>query len=91
MPLVEPLVPLTRPRGVGSLQPFAGVLVAAVRGVSHRPRRDERSRVNVSVASNMLGFKVPLFIGQGLLFLWAFSEKGSPCLLCSGSRVIMSL
>lgn len=51
----------------------------------------EWSRINGSVASNMLGFKVPLFIGQGLLFLWAFSEKGSPRLFCSFISVIMKL
>lgn len=31
---------------------------------------------------------MPLFIGQGLLFLWAFSEKGSPVLFCSFLRVM---
>lgn len=42
----------------------------------------ERGSINGSVMSNIQGFKVPLFIGQGLLFLWAFSEKGLPVLFC---------
>lgn len=55
------------------------------------PCHSHRSYINGSVASNMLGFKVPLFVGQGLFFLWAFSEKGSPRLFRSFISVIMKL
>ena len=62
-----------------SISLLSSVIVSKTCGESfvkgRRSPHTQRSSTNGVVASLTLGFKVPLFIGQGLLFLWAFSGK----------------